>query len=83
MKSKNQVKKCYYCRKTCHFIKDYFKKISYMKDRNNFDGSTAVMCRSGSDIQGNVLVSTTKRNPKEWVPDSDYIFHVFHKGMVY
>lgn len=38
-----------------------------MKDKNNFDGSATIAYKDKPDIQGVVLVSSTKRNIKEWV----------------
>lgn len=76
VKSKNPVRKCYYCGKTGHIIKDCFKKISDMKDKNYHEDSTALICKNDPDIQGVVLVNTTKRDPKEWVLDSGCTFHM-------
>lgn len=68
MKSKNQVGKCYYCGKTGHLIKDCLKKISDMKQINNFSGS----CKNDFHI----LVTRTRRDPKEWVLDFDCTFYM-------
>lgn len=50
MKTKNHIRKYYYCRKTRHIIKDCFKKISDMKNKNNSDGSSAVAYKEEPDI---------------------------------
>lgn len=76
VKTKNQFRKCYYYGKIGHLIKECFKKISDMKERNNSNGSAAIACKNAYDIQGVVLVSTIRRNPKEQVLESDCTFYM-------
>lgn len=66
VKSKNQIRKCYYCGKTGYLIKNCFKKLSDTKEKQNFNGSTAIVCKGEPNIQGVVLVNTINRFPK-WV----------------
>lgn len=57
-------------------IKICFKKISNMKEKLNSDGSAAIACNNKFDIQGVVLVTATKRNPKDRVLNSGCSIHV-------
>ena len=63
-KSKTKGRKCYYCHKEGHYIKDCFKKIKDEKNKpQNGNGDLAIV--SNESDSGEVLVVTMRQNNVE------------------
>ena len=73
-KSKTRGKKCYYCQREGHFIKDCFKKKKDDKEKPKSDGDLAVV--SNDFENGDVLAVSQKNSGIEWILDSGCTFHM-------
>lgn len=77
-KSKNKAKgkKCFYCGKLGHFIKDCYKKKNKLKEKKVEGGNAALVFNKDKTEDGLVLVNVAKKLNNEWIRDSGCSFHM-------
>ena len=73
-KSRTRGKKCYYCYKEWHFIKDCYKKKREDKEKPHGDGDLAIASTENED--GEVLNVSLSEFNCEWVVDSRCTYYM-------
>lgn len=74
-KSRARDKKCYYCNKEGHFIKDCYNKKKDDKGKTKVDGYAIVVATSESD-SGVALAMPLSQSSQEWILDFECTFHM-------
>ena len=73
-KSKIRGRKCYYCHKEGHYIKDCFKRQREEKDRTQANGDLAIV--SNDSDNGEVLTISLNNDNADWILDSGCTYHM-------
>ena len=73
-KSVIRGRKCYYCHKEGHYIKDCFKKQREEKAKTQTDGDLAIV--SNDSDNGEVLAVSLNNDNVDWILDSGCTYHM-------
>ncbi|KAH9752645.1 hypothetical protein KPL71_014775 [Citrus sinensis] len=76
-KKKKKKRKCYFCQKEGHYIKDCFEKKKLEELQKKSNGKTAVASEDECDYdEADVLVAAERHPTGEWILDSGCSFHM-------
>ncbi|KAH9804147.1 hypothetical protein KPL71_002018 [Citrus sinensis] len=74
---KKKKRKCYFCQKEGHYIKDCFEKKKLEKIQKDSSGKAAIASEDEGDSEGaDVLIAAEKQPTEEWILDSGCSFHM-------
>ncbi|KAH9704742.1 Integrase catalytic domain-containing protein [Citrus sinensis] len=74
---KKKKRKCYFCQREGHYIKDCFEKKKLEKLQKETNGKTAVASEDEEDAEGaDVLIAAEKQPTAEWILDFGCSFHM-------
>ncbi|KAK9190434.1 hypothetical protein WN943_019039 [Citrus x changshan-huyou] len=74
---KKKKRKCYFCQREGHYIKDCFEKKKLKKLQKETNGKTAVASEDEEDAEGaDVLIAAEKQPTAEWILDFGCSFHM-------
>lgn len=74
--SKAKGKRCYFCGKMGHFIKDCIKRMDELKNSNKIEGGAALAYEEAAASNGQVYVTCHSSGKDEWILDSGCTFHM-------
>ncbi|KAH9648425.1 retrovirus-related pol polyprotein from transposon TNT 1-94-like protein [Citrus sinensis] len=74
---KKKKRKCYFCQREGHYIKNCFEKKKLEKLQNETNGKAAVASEDEEDAEGaDVLIAVERQPTVEWILDSGCSFHM-------
>ena len=74
---KKKKRKCYFCQKEGHYIKDCFEKKKLEKIQKESSGKAAIASKDEGDSEGaDLLIATERQLTEEWILDSGSSFHM-------